>query len=715
MASERRLFSESWHRVASQKIRLRPSVRVRKQFFRGQNWFVANDLYGDQFFRFRPESWDFIARLDGTRTVDEIWRSCLDRNKDEAPSQNEVIQMLAELYSGNLIISDFPADVARLFDRQKKRHAREWKARLFGIFFLRIPLWDPDMFLNRTIRWVSPLLSIFGALLWVILIGTALGVIVSNWEALFQRTQGVLDPGNLPLLLLAFVIAKLLHELGHGYAVKRFGGEVHRMGITFLVFTPIPYVDATAAWAFRERWKRVWVGSAGMIVELAVAAVATFVWAATGPGLLNAWCFNLMVVASVSTILFNINPLLRFDGYYILSDLTDTPNLQPRSGKQLKHWVEEYAFGGRHSQSPAEGNGDAAWLGFFGVASYCYRVFITFTIIMFVADRYLGLGFIATVLTVTGFFIIPFFKGIKYLISEPRIERVRTRAWLVTGGTLAVLFILLGVIPAPRHVRAPGVTFAEAAQYVVVGTDGRVETYAGGSEVEAGQTLLRLENPELALTRRQYEAESARLEAVEREMLSTGGAGRGALEERKRVNQIRLADLAREEQSLELNASIGGRWGGPQAADLTNRWLTRGEVLGEIIPTGDWRFFAVVRQEDAGPLFEQQIHRSEIRFPGSAEQAVRAASIHLVPGRQETLPSPALGWPAQGKIRTRADDDSGVRAAEPFFLVIMDVEDVGRPLHHGRVGEARFQLDSEPLLQQWYRWLRQLLQKRFQL
>src|SRR5690554_1316127 len=150
MSSERRLFSESWHRVASQKIRLRPSVRVRKQFFRGQNWYVANDLYGDQFFRFRPESWDFIARLDGTRTVDEVWRSCLDRNKDEAPSQNEVIQMLGELYSGNLIISDFPADVARLFERQKKRHAREWKARIFGIFFLRIPLWDPDMFLNRT-------------------------------------------------------------------------------------------------------------------------------------------------------------------------------------------------------------------------------------------------------------------------------------------------------------------------------------------------------------------------------------------------------------------------------------------------------------------------------------------------------------------------------------------------------------------------------------
>ncbi len=715
MAAERQLFSESWHRVAGQKIRLRPSVRVRKQFFRGQHWYVATDLYGDQFFRFRPESWDFIARLDGTRTVDEVWQSCLDRKKDEAPSQNEVIQMLAELYAGNLIISDFPADVARLFERQKKRHAREWKARLFGIFFLRIRLWDPDAFLNRTIGWIRPLLSRFGALLWLALVGSAVGVVVSNWESLFSRSQGVLDPGNLPLLLLAFIIAKLVHEFGHGYAVKRLGGEVHAMGITFLVFTPIPYVDATAAWAFRERWKRVWVGSAGMIVELALAAVATFIWAATGPGLVNAWCFNLMIVASVSTILFNINPLLRFDGYYILSDLTDSPNLQPRSGKQIKHWVEKYAFGGRHSQSPAESRGDAVWLASFGVASFCYRVFITFTIIMFVADRYLGLGFLATVLTIIGFFVVPLFKGLKYLVSEARIERVRTRAWLVTAGTVAVLFVLLGVIPAPRHFRAPGIAFAEEATFVVAGTNGRVEEYNPAEKVEAGMPIMRLANPELALMRAHHEAESVRLAAMERRLMATGGAGREALAERWRVNELRLAELAQEEEALILRAPATGRWGGPQPDGMRNRWLGRGETIGEIVPEGDWRFFAVVAQQHAGPLFEQGVHRSEVRFRGSAGERVVARATHVVPGRQEQLPSPALGWAAKGKVRTRPDDAKGVRTAEPFFLVILEIDRHGPPLYHGRVGEARFKLDSEPLLNQWYRSLRQLLQKRFQL
>ena len=253
---DRKLFSESWHRVAAQSIRLRPSVRVRKQFFRGEQWYVANDLYGDQFFRFRPEAWDFIARLDGTQTVDEVWEQCLETKGGAAPGQTEAIQILSSLYQSNLIVSDFPADVTQLFERQKKRHAREWKARLFGIFFLRIPLFDPDAFLTRTMSYLRPLFSIPGAVCWLLLVGSALGVVVSNWEKLSNGRQGVLDPSNLPVLFVAFVIAKLVHELGHGYAVKRFGGEVHVMGITFLVFTPIPYVDATAAWAFRERWKR---------------------------------------------------------------------------------------------------------------------------------------------------------------------------------------------------------------------------------------------------------------------------------------------------------------------------------------------------------------------------------------------------------------------------------------------------------------------------
>lgn len=714
MAEDRKLFSESWHRVAPQKIRLRPSVRVRKQFFRGKLWYIARDAYSDQFFRFKPEAWEFISRLDGTRTVEELWQNAIDRLGENAPGQQEVIQMLASLYGGNLIVSDFPADVATLFERQKKRHAREWKARLFGIFFLRIPLFDPDNFLNRTLPYLKPLFSVFGAVLWLVLVGIGLGTVVSNWGELFDRSAGVLEPGNLPLLLLAFVIAKLLHEFGHGYALKRFGGEVHAMGITFLVFTPIPFVDATQAWALRERWKRVWIGSAGMIVEFALAALAAIVWSSTGPGLINAWCYNLMVAASVSTLLFNLNPLLRFDGYYILADITDSPNLQPRSMRMLSYLVEKYAFGGPHAQNPSVGKGDAVWLTFFGIASYCYRVFITFTIVMFVADRYLGLGFLAAVLTIIGLIVVPFFKGMSYLLHEPRIERVRGRAWAVTAGTVAVIIILLGVLPAPRHLRAPGILQAREAAYLIAGASGElVKPKNVGMNVEAGEYFAQLENSQLDLEIRRLEAEESRLEALYRSQLSQEGLGREALQKRRRATELRLAEMREQKNSQDLRIPRSGLWSGDQPQEFQRRWINRGQAVGEVVPEGGWRFLAILSQQDSAVLFEQHIRESRIRFPGSAGMEVIPESVRVVPGQQEYLPSEALGWPAQGPIRTKESDDSGRRAAEPFFLIVMEVEGDEPPLWHGRTGITRFEVDPEPLGIQWYRWLRQAVQERF--
>ncbi len=716
MSKERALFSESWHRVAQQKIRLRPSVSVHKQFFRGELWYVAHDTYGDQYFRFRPEAWDFIARLDGRESVEKIWKDCLDRNKDRAPGQGEVVNMLAQLYNGNLIISDVTADVAQLFERLKKRKAAEWRSRIFGIFFLRMPLWDPDGFLNRTLSWVRPLMSPVGALVWLGVVIAALVTLSGHGAELRSQGSGVLDPSNLPLLYLAFACAKLLHEMGHAYAVKRFGGEVHRMGITLLVFTPVPYVDATAAWAFRERWKRLWVGSAGMIAELFLAALAAFVWVNTGPGMVNGIAYNIMMVASVSTLLFNLNPLLRFDGYYMLADITDSPNLQPRSTRQWFHWIERYAFGGKLSRSPASSKGDSIWLGSFGILSWVYRLFITFTIIMFVADKFFGLGFLAAALTVIGFIVMPLYKGLCYLLAEPRIERVRMRAWLVTASVFAVLFVLLGVIPFPNHFRAPGVVKSGDSQYLITESSGMVAGLATGSnQVNSAQLLFQMENPELELEIRNLRAELAQVEAMQRQSMSLAPGELAPLEERRRVVEVKLADRQGRLDALQVKAPADGRLILFQEHQFDGRWLPRGTVVGELISGHDWEFLAVVAQEDAGKLFDEGTTGLEIRFNGSSGKVFTPERVRLVPGQQNFLPSPALGWPAGGSVRVDNSDRGGMRVYEPYFLVVGYLPAEAQGLWHGRTGVARFDVPPEPLLSQWGRRLRQLLQRRFKL
>ncbi len=719
MIESKAIFSESWHRVAGQRLRLRPSVSLRRQSFRGEPWFVARDGFTNAFFRFRPEAYEFIARLDGTRTVEEVWLGCLQRSPETTPSQGEVVSMLAQLYQANLLAADTAADTKRLFERHQQRSRQELASHIFGIFFLRIRLFDPDRFLNRTWPWLRWLASPVGVVAWVALLALGLGMVFANWDRALDQSQAVLAPGNLLLLFLAFTFAKLIHEFGHAYAVKAFGGEVHAMGVTLLVFTPIPYVDATAAWDFRERWKRVVVGLGGMIPELAYAGVAACVWALTGPGTLNSLAYNTMLVASVSTLIFNLNPLLRFDGYYILSDLTDSPNLQARSMRQWLYLFEKHALGLTQLESPGRTRTEGTWLAIFGVASWCYRILITITIILLVADRYFGLGLLAGILTFIGAFVLPLVKAAKYFAKEPRIERERKRAWGLVAGFAAAVVILLGVVPFPNHFRAPGIVRAEGSQEVYSLVAGWVVDLprTSGQAVDTGQTVLRLESPELDLAIAAARGDLEEVRGRERQMLSEFAAGIEPLRARREASEQRVRQLEDDRGRLQLRAESGGQWVAPTSDDWQGLWVPRGVRVGEIVGRGpEWEFFAVVTQDHASALFGAAKEGAEIRFPGAAGRVLAVREWRVVPGKQEILPSASLGWGAAGPIKTRVDDQHGIHAAEPFFLVVGRVAPAGdSPLQQGRVGVMRFALPWSPLAFQWARDFRQLLQQRYQI
>jgi len=381
------------------------------------------------------------------------------------------------------------------------------------------------------------------------------------------------------------------------------------------------------------------------------------------------------------------------------------------------HWVERYAFGGKLSQSPAESKGESAWLGSFGAAAWVYRIFITFTIIIFVADKFFGLGFLAAVLTIIGFIVLPLYKGIRYLLSEPRIERVRGRALGVTAAFLGGLFFLLGVVPFPDHFRAPGVIKAADSQYLITGVDGAVEEMfmPEAVEVPAGAPLLGLRNPELMLEIADLRAELARIDAVERQSFTRSPGDLAPLAERRRVTEAKLDDLLERRAALQMDAPVAGRALLFNPNELQGRWVPRGTVLGEIIGESGWEFRAVVSQDDAGKLFSEDATKFELRFSGSADRVFAPQNVRLVPGQQDFLPSPALAWPAGGPVRLAADDRSGLRAYEPFFLVVGRIDGRSGDFWHGRTGVARFSAPARPLLQQWLEDLRQLLQRRFQI
>src|SRR6266850_2293992 len=278
------LMSASWYRVAELRPRLRSHFRIHRHRYRGGRWYVLQDRMSRRTHRFDARAYFVIGLMNGQRSMQSIWDAALERYGDEAPTQEEVF-----------------------------------------------PLLDPDRFLERWLAWYRPLFGPLGALVWLAVVGWGAFTAVQHWNELtHDLSSRVLAPENLLVMGLVFPVLKALHELGHACAVRAWGGEVHEMGIMFLVLMPVPYVDASAANAFAEKRRRVVVGAAGMIVEVFIAALALALWLELQPGIARAVLFNVMLIAGVSTVLFNANPLLRFDGYYILSDLIEIPNLRQR-------------------------------------------------------------------------------------------------------------------------------------------------------------------------------------------------------------------------------------------------------------------------------------------------------------------------------------------------------------------------------------------------
>ncbi len=718
MADTPSMFSESWHRIAGQRMQLRASVDIRYQQFRGEDWYVARDNFTNSFYRMRPGARRFVLHLTGRRTVEEAWRRSLAESPEEAPGQTEIIQLLAHLHQANLIQSDLPPDSRQLFERVRRYRQAQVRNTIASLLYLRIPLWDPDRFLVRFASLVRLIFTGWGALLWGGVLLAAGKVAIDHRELLFQRGQDVLAPENLALLYIAFFVTKLLHEFGHAFCCRVFGGEVHNMGIMLLVFSPVPYVDVTSAWAQRERGKRMWVGAAGMYVELFIASLATFVWANTGAGIVNSIAYNVIFVASVSTLVFNLNPLLRFDGYYILSDLMDAPNLHQRSRAQLQYWSEKWLFGVQNPPQPAATRRESVFLGLFGIASAIYRFFVFTAIILFVADKFFGLGLIAAVVGAFSLFILPLFQYGRYLGKEPRLERHRPRAITVTVGALVVVLGFFAFVPWPYHSYAPGMLQTPESARVVANNDGYVEEFfaESGTDVHRGDPLVRMASPELELKITAAEARVRQTRSQENAALEKGGAILRVAARRREAAEAELSDLRRRRQDLVIRASLDGTWAAPRAGDMYGQLTARGTLLGQIIQPPRYEFVAVVSQADSARLFAHGNPPAEIRLAGQAGEPIAVEQVTLIPGKQTILPTAALGWNAGGPVKVLTTDPDGVKTVEPFFKAIARVKPgATAALLYGQTGMIEFTTGHEPLLVQGWRRFRQLLQQRYQL
>lgn len=713
-----RTYSDAWHRVAGVRACLRSSVRAHRQTFRGQDWVVLRDSLSSDFFRVTADAYAFVSRLGTDRTIDEVWSELIELEPELALTQEEVVQLLGQLHLSNLLQFDRGAAAASLFERYRERRGREIKALILGFLAIKVPLIDPDRVLDRSMPLIRLLFGPVGALCYLVLLVLGIKALADESQRLFDQSAGLLAPGNLGLLYVGLVLAKLVHEFGHAAACKRYGGEVHKMGVMLLLFAPLPYMDATASWGFRSRFHRMLVGASGVLAEFAVAAIAALVWAHSAPGVVNALAYNVIFVASVSTLLFNLNPLMRFDGYHMLVDWLDVPNLFQRSRDQLKYLGERFALGVKNAEPAARTRKEAWLLPAYGVISLSYWLMLMSTIIFFIAEQYLEVGIALAWIIFFTAIALPLLKFGKYLVSSPRLEHQRLRAVTSTAVIGAAAFAVLAGVPMPERVRVKGVLQASDFRELYSESGGTLVQVLvrPGSWVQAGQPLARLDNPELDYEVRAARRQREQLQAQELQAVSMAVANLQPLVRQRQAVEEKIAQLLQQQKQLVVLAPIEGIWSASELEASRGQWIGRGASLGTVVDDRSWRFVAVLPQVSTH-LFEAGVVYSEIRIGGQQEFNVRSASTEIMPFEQGQLPSAALGMAGGGEIAVQSGDTKGLAAAEPFFRIHAQLppQEQAQALRrlHGRLGTMRITLPDSPLLVQWERGARQFLQRKF--
>ena len=708
------LHSPSWYRVAQLRPRLRGHARIHRHHYRGELWYVLEDRVSRRMHRFNPAAYYVVGLLDGRRTVDEIWQAAVERFGDDAPTQDEVIRLLGQLHSAEVLQTEAMPDLVELARRARKGRRKTWLQNLLSPLAVRIPLVDPDRALERWAAWYRPWFGWLGALVWAAVVGFGIAEAAAHWPELSgDVTSQVLAPGNLLILWLTFPVVKLLHELGHACAVKAWGGEVHEMGIMLLVLMPIPYVDASAASAFPQARRRVVVGAAGMIVEVFVASLALFLWVEAAPGLARAVLYDVMLIAGVSTVVFNANPLLRYDGYYILADLVQIPNLRMRANQYLGRLVETRLFGVTEDDAAPPG-AERGWLAAFAVLSFLYRTFVMCAIALFIAAQYLMVGVLLALWTLVTAVLLPLGKGIGYLFMHPRLRRRRPRALAVSGALLGALYLALFVLPVPLWTRAEGVVAVPEESHLRAGTEGFVQKIAAapGTLVPAGTPLVIAEDPMLELRARVLEAQVRLLEARAASLRLESRVRWAMTLDELAAAQSELAQVRERLAELTIVSPVSGTFVlAHPAADLPQRFLRRGDQVGYVLPAKVASARVLVSQDDVD-LVRTRTVRIETKVAGRLYDTYEARLAREVPAASTRVSNLALSSAGGGGAALDPRQTKEPKTLDPWFAFELDLPQTPA-LTLGEHVYVRFEHGAEPLAARLYRSVRQLFMRQF--
>jgi putative peptide zinc metalloprotease protein len=710
---------------------MRPDLIARERMLGSRIYFVIKDPIRLTHHQLWEQEYTLLTMLDG-QTSYSAMRDAFVKKFPGSKLDSRLLQILhGQFYRSGLVLSD---NVGQADELQRRHLDDQWQerwGRLRGWMSIRFRGINPDSLLeslDKRLGWCFDAPALFAIASWLFFTLVYFSLHSAEVISLLPSLDDYMTVQSIALFYLAYSGLKILHEIGHGLACKHYGGECNEMGLMLLIFTPCLYCDVTDSWMVGSKWKRAMIASAGILFELIAAAICMWLWWFTNPGVLHSLCFQIVLIGSLGTVLFNGNPLLKYDGYFVVSDLLDRPNLSQQAGRVLRNGFARF-YWRRVPHLPADYSGRGeSFLWFYGVLAATYRwllsvvvLFVVFKLFQILRLESVGLFLVCSVLAGWLFVMSNTVRSwISLQASSGSLRKGRASFTLLTSMLILAAFVWL---PLPARLHSHAFLEAKAARAVVVLVDGRLlRSQAVGASLRAGDEIATLVSPDLELSRIARNGELARQRARLIGLESRRGtepivaAMIPSVQEAIRGLELEVQRLESDTEQLILRAPMDGTvlatvttkpshapndiptWSGnPMDLDNIGCFLTRGTTFCEIGDSECFQATAFLSQ----PQVEMVRAGQEVWLKS---KSLPSLSFHGIVSEVGTATNNDL--PSEiakaGIIPSRTNPYGRQESLEPVFVVKIEIARESLrgndllPLHHS-LARVSIQIDSQSL------------------
>lgn len=670
---------------------LRDDLKISKQVLLEKTSFIVKDPVKGQYFRFDQEEWGIISLFDGKSTLEEIVAR-FNQSQAEVEIDLELVKDYQEsLESMNLLEKSSSDYNFMLIEKMKEMRRSQLLSKKGSITYKRFPLVDPDKFFDRIVpkmRWVwTPQFFWFA----VACMAIAVGIVLSNWREvgdaahqLFSFSQMSFE--NLFVLWVTIYVTIAIHELGHGLTCKHYGGEVHEMGFLLLFFQPCLYCNVNDAWLFDKKYKQVLVTIAGGFIEFFIGSICAMIWFVTNPGtFVNTLAFQVMTVCSVSTVLFNFNPLIKLDGYYLLADYLETANLKESSFDYLKHFVAKYVFRVKVEEFEATRREKRIFLTY-GILSFFWQVSLMTGMFMMIRGLLIqhfyevgvmlslpaGIYLLKSQIKKSGAFALKWYLEKRELLKNPKV----LKGFKIGGAAVGIVLLF------PIRYGVPGdctlePSFVRVIRAQVTGTIQEFRLH-DGETIEPGSELARMQSPQAHLERAIASYDIERQKYKIQKAIAEDAAEAIALAQEMEAKKLALAKKSARAESVAVTYQdeIGGS-GMLSCEDEVRR-------LGTLVKEGDpiCKVLGVDTLKSVVRVTEQEVRFIQQGDP--VEFWVKASPFSSYEGKVQKIRMLSQSDPLNPKAR--------------LFEVEMEITNTGA-LRPGMSGKAKILSRRVPVVQ----------------